>query len=187
MDSCTWPRLLRSDGEPGNSHAGKREPWPATRPDGCCRRTLDGIHGVVDRMQGPACPFDRLGCHGPLHRATGVHSTADTARNKQPGEETHLHSQDEQTTGLKRLLRWQACVPRSPPPSREGPVVMLGIQEPDSEIQDTVAFAREVHRCPAQGRAAVVAWDLAAGARLRLASWSWTPARHCARRRRGSQ
>jgi hypothetical protein len=35
----------------------------ATRSDGCCRRTLHGIHGVVDRMQGPTGPFDRFGCH----------------------------------------------------------------------------------------------------------------------------
>src|SRR5436190_9334210 len=38
-------------------------------------------------MQGPACFLDRLGCHCPLHGAPGVHGAADTARNKQPGEE----------------------------------------------------------------------------------------------------
>ena len=61
----------------------------AARSDCCCRRTLHGIHGVVDRMQGPPCLFDCFRRHRPLHGATWVHRTADTARNKQPGKETH--------------------------------------------------------------------------------------------------
>jgi hypothetical protein len=43
-------------------------------------------------MQCPTCPFYRFRRHRALDCATGVHSTADTTWNKQPGEETHLHS-----------------------------------------------------------------------------------------------
>jgi len=86
MGSGTWPRLRHFDDGPGNSHAGKRGPEPcAFRPIGwLCRRTLHGIHRVVNRMQGPTCPLDRLRCHRPLHGATWVHSATDTTRNKQP-------------------------------------------------------------------------------------------------------
>ena len=66
----------------------------ATRSDGCCRRPFHGIHGVVERVQGPTCPFDHFRCYRPLHGTTGVHDTADTARNKQPGEETHLYPKE---------------------------------------------------------------------------------------------
>ena len=65
----------------------------AARSDSGCRRPLHGIHGVIDRMQGPPCPFDCFRRHRPLHGATRVHGTADTARNKQPGEEAHPKSQ----------------------------------------------------------------------------------------------
>jgi len=62
---------------------------------------------------------------------------------------------------------------------------MLGIEEPDVEILDTVAFVHEVRGgALAQGLAEVVVRGLAAGVGLRLASWSWTPGRHCAHRRR---
>jgi hypothetical protein len=61
----------------------------AARSDSCCRRTLHGIHSVVDRMQRPTCPFDRFRRHRQLHGAARVHATADTARNKQPRKETH--------------------------------------------------------------------------------------------------
>jgi hypothetical protein len=42
----------------------------ATRSDGCCRRTLHGINGVVDRMQGTPRLFDRFRRHRTLHGAT---------------------------------------------------------------------------------------------------------------------
>src|ERR1700678_1103415 len=46
-------------------------------------------------------------------------------------------------------------VPRSPPPRREGPVVMLGIEGPDIEVLDAVFPVHIVQRsalaqCPAQ-------------------------------------
>ena len=62
----------------------------AARPDGGCRRTLHGIHGVVERMQGSAGFLDHLGCHRSFHGTTRVCGTTDTARNEQPGKETHL-------------------------------------------------------------------------------------------------
>lgn len=62
---------------------GSRSLALSARPDGRCHGTLHGIHGVVNRMQGPACPLDRLRCHRPLHGATRMHGTTDTARNKQ--------------------------------------------------------------------------------------------------------
>jgi hypothetical protein len=76
----------------------------AARSDGCCRRTLHGIHGVVDRMQGAACPFDCFRRHRPLHGATRVHGTADTARNKQPGKEAHKKSQKRRNGCAERRL-----------------------------------------------------------------------------------
>jgi hypothetical protein len=78
----------------------------AARSDSCCRRTLHGIHGIVNRMQGPACPFDHFRRDRPLHGATWVHGTADTARNKQPGEETHLIPKSDKTDALKRLFSY---------------------------------------------------------------------------------
>jgi len=83
----------------------------AARSDRCCRRTLHGIHRVIDRMQGLTCPFNRFGCHRPLQRAAGVHGTADTTRNKQPGEETHLP-----------LKRRNGCAERLPPLEMPAPI-----------------------------------------------------------------
>jgi hypothetical protein len=81
----------------------------AARSDGCCRRTLHGIHGVVDRMQGPTCPFDRFRRHRPLHGTTWVHGAADTARNKQPGEETHPNPKGDEMAVLKDYSRWHSA------------------------------------------------------------------------------
>jgi hypothetical protein len=83
-DGCCAPMMDRAIPVPEDGSLAL-----AARSDGCCRRTLHGIHSVVDRIQGPTCPFDRFRRHRPLHGATWVHSTADTARNKQSGEETH--------------------------------------------------------------------------------------------------
>jgi hypothetical protein len=46
----------------------------AARSDGRRRRTFHGIHGVVDRMQGPACLPDRFGDeHTELHDRALAH------------------------------------------------------------------------------------------------------------------
>jgi hypothetical protein len=50
-------------------------------------------------MQRTACPFDRSGGNRPLCRTTGMHCTADTPRNKQPGKEAHVYPL------LRRVLR----------------------------------------------------------------------------------
>jgi hypothetical protein len=86
----------------------------AARSDSCCRRTLHGIYSVVDRMQGSTCPFDRFGSNRPLHSTTGMHGTADTPRNKQPGEEPHLYPQAtkrlcSQTTPAAHASAWKGA------------------------------------------------------------------------------
>ena len=65
----------------------------AARSDGCSRRTLHGIYGVVDRVQGPTSFLDCFGRHRPLHSTAGVYRTANTPRNEQSREEAHLYPQ----------------------------------------------------------------------------------------------
>jgi hypothetical protein len=81
----------------------------AARSDSCRCRTLNGIHSVVDRMQRSACPFDGFGCNRPLHSTTGMDGAADTARNKQPGEEAHLYPQATKRPHPKTTLAAHAC------------------------------------------------------------------------------
>lgn len=78
------------------------------RSDCSRRRTLGGVHSIVDRMQRSACPFDHFGRNCPLHGTTGMHGTADAARNKQPGEETHLYPQAKERPYTKTTLAGRA-------------------------------------------------------------------------------
>jgi hypothetical protein len=81
----------------------------AARSDSRCRRALHRIHSVVDRMHRPAGPFDRFGRNCPLHGATGMHGTADAARNKQPGEEAHAYPQVTKRPCTNTTLAMHAC------------------------------------------------------------------------------
>jgi hypothetical protein len=66
---------------------------PVPRTDARCHRALHRVHGIVDGVESAASLLDRFWRDGPLHRPSWVRRSANTARNEQPGEETHIAPQ----------------------------------------------------------------------------------------------
>jgi hypothetical protein len=81
----------------------------AARSDGCSRRTLHGIYGVVERVQGPPGFLYCFGRHRPLYSTAGVHCTANTPRNEQSREEAHLLPLGDETAALEDYSYTHAC------------------------------------------------------------------------------
>jgi hypothetical protein len=81
----------------------------AVRSDGCSRRTLHGIYGVVDRVQGSTGFLDCFGRHSPLHSTAGVYGTANTPRYEQSREEAHLYLQATKPAALEDYSYTHAC------------------------------------------------------------------------------
>jgi hypothetical protein len=52
--------------------------------------SLDVIDGVAERMHGMARPLDGPGGDCSLDGAAGMHGAAHAARDKKPGEKTHV-------------------------------------------------------------------------------------------------
>jgi hypothetical protein len=79
-----------SDDSPDSFHGAT--PWSCPRAPNGCRRALHRVHGIVDGVETAVSLLDRFWRDGPLHRPSWVHRPANTARNEQPGAETHVNA-----------------------------------------------------------------------------------------------